>query len=97
MLNSRQRAQLKGLGSKLHAIYQIGKAGLNDELLRQMDGALNNRELVKITVLETCPDDAKRLCQRCSEILKAEPVQVIGRKFVLYRESKEHKTIELVK
>lgn len=97
MLNSRQRAQLKGLGSNLTAIYQIGKSGLNDELLRQMDGALNNRELIKITVLETCPDEARHLCERCSAILKAEPVQVIGRKFVLYRKSKDHKTIELVK
>ncbi len=97
MINSRQRAQLRALANAVPAIYQIGKSGLNDELLRQMDGALNNRELIKITVLETCPEDARRLCERCSEILKAEQVQVIGRKFVLYRESKDHKAIELVK
>ena len=65
MINSRQRAQLRGLANTVPPIYQIGKAGLNDELLRQMDGALNNREIIKITVLETCPEDARRLCERC--------------------------------
>ncbi|MBE7030820.1 MAG: ribosome assembly RNA-binding protein YhbY [Ruminococcaceae bacterium] len=97
MLNSRQRAQLRALANPLPCIFQIGKGGLNDNMLKQISIALENRELVKIHLLENSDCDLRETCQRVCEILHADPVQVIGSKFIIYRESKDNKTIELVK
>ena len=53
MITSKQRAYLRGLANKENALFQIGKGGINEELLNQLDIALEKRELLKITVLET--------------------------------------------
>ena len=93
MLNSRQRAQLRGMANHMDAIFQIGKGGICDNLLKQIDDALEARELVKISILDTAMMDARATCSAVAEALGAEPVQAIGSRFVLYRESKENKTI----
>ena len=56
MLNSRQRAQLRGMANSLDAIFQIGKGGINDSLIKSIDEALEARELIKCRILETAPD-----------------------------------------
>ena len=97
MLTSKQRAYLRGLANKQSAIFQIGKGGISDELLKELDVALEKREIIKITVLETAfltPRDASEII--CEEI-GAEGVQCIGNKLVIYRESKDNKTIKLPK
>lgn len=97
MLNSRQRAQLRGMANGYETIVQIGKGGINEKLLKQVDDALEARELIKLRVLETAPDTARATADEVSEKVGADVVQVIGSKFILYRESKNSKTIKLVK
>lgn len=95
MLNSKERAYLRSLSNKLDAIFQIGKGGINENQLRQIDDALEKRELVKVHVLENSFMDTRVVCNEVADALGAEPVQVIGKKFIIYKESRENKTIDL--
>ncbi|MBQ3563597.1 MAG: ribosome assembly RNA-binding protein YhbY [Clostridia bacterium] len=97
MLTSKQRAQLRGLANGMQAIFQVGKGGIGDALIKQVDDALEARELIKITVLENAQTTSRAVADEIAIKVKADVVQVIGSKFILYRESKEHKEIELVK
>ena len=97
MLTSKQRAQLRGLTNGMQAIFQVGKGGIGDALIKQVDDALEARELIKITVLENAQTTSRAVADEIAAKVKADVVQVIGSKFILYRESKEHKEIVLVK
>lgn len=97
MLNSRQRAQLRGLANGIDTIFQVGKGGLNDQLFKQVSEALEARELIKLRVLETSPVTSREASDAIAAATNADVVQVIGYRFVLYRESNEHKSIVLVK
>lgn len=97
MLTSKQRAQLKGLANSIDTIFQVGKGGVNDQLLRQIDETLECRELIKIRVLETSPESVRETAEAVALQSRADVVQVIGSKFILYRESKDNKQIRLVK
>lgn len=94
-LTSKQRAYLKGLAMKLEPIFQVGKSSISPELTKGIDEALEARELIKISVLKNCMDDPKEIAMMLAERTHSELVQVIGKKIVLYRESKEKKKIEL--
>ncbi|MBR6796029.1 MAG: ribosome assembly RNA-binding protein YhbY [Clostridia bacterium] len=95
MITTKQRAYLRGLANKEDAIIQIGKNGIGDNLLKTVSDALEARELVKLTIMETVEESPKELMTLLTEALGCEAVQVIGRKLVLYRESKENKKIVL--
>lgn len=97
MLTSKQRAQLRALANTEDAIFQVGKGGVNENLKVQIDDALEARELIKVRVLETAGDSAKAIAVELAEACGADVVQVIGTKFVLYRQSTTKKTITLVK
>lgn len=97
MLNSRQRAQLRGMANGYETIFQIGKGGVNDQLIKQVDEALEARELIKLRILETAPMSVRETADDVSNKVGADVVQVIGSRFILYRESKDNKTIRLVK
>lgn len=97
MLNSKQRAYLKSLASKLDPIFQIGKSGVSPELVQAIDDALEARELIKCNVLNNCMEDIKYVASAISDRTKSEVVQIIGKKIVVYRMSKENPTIELPK
>ncbi|MBQ8425433.1 MAG: YhbY family RNA-binding protein [Clostridia bacterium] len=84
-MKSKQRANLRSLATNIDATTIIGKEGLTETVLAQIDQQLNYRELVKISVLEGAELSAKEYLQIASEKLKAEQVCSIGRKFVLYR------------
>ena len=94
-MTSKQRSYLKGLAMNLDAIFQIGKAGLTPEFTQGTEEALSARELIKITVLKNCMDEPKEIAATLAERVHAQVVQVIGRKIVLYRESKENKKMNL--
>jgi len=96
-MTSKQRAYLKSLAMNIEPIYQIGKSSITPELTAGLDEALEARELVKIHVLKNCLDDPKEIAQILGERTRSEVVQVIGKKIVLYRESKNKKKIELPK
>lgn len=96
-MTSKQRAYLKGLAMNIEPIYQVGKSSLTPELTKGLEEALDARELIKVTVLKNCMDDPREIAGMVAERTRSEVVQVIGKKFVLYRESKEKKKIELPK
>ncbi|MCL2213552.1 MAG: ribosome assembly RNA-binding protein YhbY [Oscillospiraceae bacterium] len=95
MLTSKNRAQLRAMASKLEPIFQVGKGGVTANMLAQLDDTLEARELIKCRVLETCPAPVEDAATAVAEQLDADVVQVIGRVFVLYRESVKNKVIEL--
>lgn len=99
MITTKQRAYLRGLANKENAIFQIGKGGLNEEIIKELDIVLEKRELIKVTVLETAFMSARGACEAVCEEIGAEPVQCIGSKFVIYRRAKgkENRKIELPK
>lgn len=97
MLNSRQRAQLRGMANGYDTIFQIGKGGINEQLIKQVDEALEARELIKLRTLETSPETSRTAADKIAQEVSADVVQVIGSRFILYRESKENKSIVLVK
>lgn len=94
-MTSKQRAYLKGLAMNIDPIFQIGKSSLTPEVTNAVSEAFNTRELVKVTILKNCMDDPAELASILAERTKSQLVQVIGRKVVLYKESKDHKKIEL--
>lgn len=94
-LNSKQRAYLKSLASTMDPIFQIGKGSLTPEVTEAVSEAFHTRELIKIAVLKNCMDDPKEIAQVLAERTHAQVVQVIGKKMVLYKESKDKKKIEL--
>ena len=95
MLTGKQRSYLKGLANNIEPIFQLGKNGLTENFVKQVDEALEARELVKINVLKNCFLDAADVASQLTDELNAEFVQSIGRKFIIYRESVENKKIEL--
>lgn len=99
-LTSKQRAQLRGLANDIDTIVHIGKDGIGDNLIKQADDALEARELIKGKVLENSMLSAREGAEELARATRSQVVQVIGTKFVLYREthSKEKdKRIKLVK
>lgn len=91
MITGKQRAYLRKIGHDLEPIFQIGKDGLGDEVLKGLDQALEKRELIKVRILETAFLDTKPTCNEVAKKLGAEPVQAIGNKFILYRQSSDAK------
>lgn len=96
-MTTKQRAYLKGLAMTIDPIYQVGKSSITPEFTTGINEALEARELIKISVLKNCMDDPREIAQILAERTKSEVVQVIGKKIVLYRESKDKKKIELPK
>lgn len=95
MLTSKQRAYLRSLAVNESAIMQIGKGGISENLQRTISDALEARELIKLSVLENCEYTPRESADELAALVGADVVGVIGRKIILYRESKEHKKIEL--
>lgn len=89
-MTSKERAYLRGLANSIDPIFQIGKTGLSDNLIVQLSDALEARELIKITVLETSPDTAKNLSLKIAEQTNSAVVQVIGSKITLFRQKERN-------
>ena len=85
MRTSKQRAKLKSIAATTETILQVGKGGVGDQLVKQVDDALTARELVKLHALETAPEEPGTLAQALADATRSEVVQVIGRRMVLYR------------
>ncbi len=94
-MTTKQRAYLKSLAMTLDPIYQIGKSALTPEITEGVAEVLEARELIKINVLKNCLEDINEIAHTLAERTRSEVVQVIGRKIVLYRESKDKKKIIL--
>jgi RNA-binding protein len=96
-ITSKQRAQLRGLAMSEDTIVQVGKGGISENLIASVDAALQARELVKGRVLEACEYSPREVLDALCEACRADPVQVIGTKFVLFRRNHADPKIELVK
>lgn len=99
MLTSKQRAHLRSIAQSYDPIFYIGKSGLSDEIITQLEHAINARELIKLGVQENCEYSAREAAELIAPKLGAEVVAVIGRKLVLWRRSRDPKkrVIELGK
>ena len=95
MLTSKQRAYLRSLANSLDPIFQVGKGGISEEMCIQIGNALEARELIKARVLDNSGYSAREAADVIAEQTGADVVAVVGLKFVLYKESKKHKRIEL--
>ncbi len=86
MLNSKQRAQLRAEANGLDPIFQIGKEGVTDAVIAQIEDTFNTRELFKVKVhLETSPETPKEIANKIAEATKCDVVQVVGGTIVLFR------------
>lgn len=95
MLTNKQRNFLRSMANPIDSIFQIGKGGINENLVKQLNDALEARELIKINVLPNSDADTRDLSRKLAVSLLAEEVQVIGNRFILYRESQKDPKIKL--
>ena len=95
-MTTKQRTYLKGMAMTMEPIFQIGKNSMTPELTKAIQEALDARELIKVSVLKNCADDPRALAELLAERTRAQVVQVIGKKIVLYKEGKDkNKRIQL--
>ena len=97
IMTSKQRSYLKGLAMNLEPVFQIGKSSVTPENVEAISEVFNTRELVKISILKNCLDDPKEVANTVAERTRSQVVQVIGKKFVLYKPFKENPKIILPK
>ena len=90
-MTSKQRAYLRGLANTMEPIVHVGKEGVSENMVRQLSEALEARELIKAGVQENCDYTSREAADAVAERLNADVVQVIGRKFVLWRRSSDPK------
>ncbi|EJD5689459.1 ribosome assembly RNA-binding protein YhbY [Staphylococcus pseudintermedius] len=94
-LTGKQKRFLRSKAHHVDPIFQIGKSGINENMVEQLKETLENRELIKIHILQNNMDDKSELAQNISQATDSELVQLIGSMIVLYKESRENKQIEL--
>ncbi|CAH0135048.1 ribosome assembly RNA-binding protein YhbY [Priestia megaterium] len=97
MLTGKQKRFLRSKAHHLNPIFQVGKGGVNENMIGQIADALEARELLKVSILQNCDEDRDTVAARLTKGAKAELVQVIGNTIVLYKESRENKQLMLPK
>ncbi len=97
MISSKQRSFLRSMANGLQATFQVGKAGVTPEFCKSIDEALEAGELIKLSVLDNCPQEPKEVAELLSGRTRSSVVQVIGRKVVIFRQNTKKPTIELPK
>ncbi|ATO50667.1 MULTISPECIES: ribosome assembly RNA-binding protein YhbY [Brevibacillus] len=95
MLTGKQKRYLRSMAHHLAPIFQVGKGGVNENMVKQIQEALEVRELIKVSILQNNMDDKHAVAEELATGAGAEMVQLIGHTVVLYKESKENKTIVL--
>ncbi|AOM82564.1 ribosome assembly RNA-binding protein YhbY [Salisediminibacterium beveridgei] len=95
MLTGKQKRYLRSLAHNLKPIFQVGKGGVNDNLIKQVGEALEARELIKVSVLQNCLEDKHDVGAQISKGADAHLVQIIGNTIVLYKTSEENQSIDL--
>lgn len=95
MLSGKQTKFLRKKANPIKPILQVGKGGINENLLKQVEDALEARELIKISILQNNADDKHEVAEEISTAARAQVVQLIGSTIILYKESQDNKQIEL--
>ena len=94
-MTGKERAKYRAAANGIEPVFQIGKGGVTDALIAQVEAALTARELIKIkALLETIPESPKEMAQKIAAATKADVIQVIGGCIVLYRENPELRQAE---
>lgn len=96
-MNSKQRAHLRGLANTMPAIFQVGKNGISENFIKQIDDALEARELIKLNVLATSPEDISEVAEEIANSTNSELIQTMGNKITLFRARKKNSKINLPK
>ena len=96
-MTSKERAYLRAKANSIEAIFQVGKGGITPELLKQLDNAIEARELIKISILETAPGSAKELAEELATGSNSVVIQTVGNKVTLFRQTKKNSKFELPK
>lgn len=96
-MTSKQRSYLKGLAMSIDPVFQIGKSSVTPENIEAISEVFNTHELVKIAILKNCIDDPREIASTVAERTRSQVVQVIGKKFVLYKPFKDNPKIILPK
>ena len=94
-MTGKQRARLRAMANPLDTILYIGKEGITEATVKEADDALEARELIKGCVQQGAPLDAREALETLCGRTGAEPIQQIGRRFVMYRPSRENPRITL--
>ena len=95
-MTTKQRAALRSMGAVMEPVLHIGKEGVTPTVIKQCWDALEARELIKVQVQRNAPyGQTREACEEMCEKVHAEPVQVIGNRFVIYREAREDSRIHL--
>jgi RNA-binding protein len=95
MLTGKQKRFLRSKAHHLNPIFQVGKGGVNNNLIKQIREALEARELIKVSVLQNCEEDRDDVASVLSKGARSELVQIIGNTIILYKESRENKQLQL--
>ena len=95
MLTNKQKSFLRGESNRLQPLVHVGKSGLTESVITQIEEAIEAKELIKVTILQNCDQDKNEIAAKLEEQVGIEVVQVIGKIIVLYKESVEKKRIEL--
>ena len=95
MLTSKQRATLRGIASTYETIFQVGKSGIQDTLITQVNDALRARELIKLRVLDNCSLDIREVATEIAERTESEVVNVIGSRFVLFKRNRKDPVLDI--
>ncbi len=95
IMTSKQRAYLRSLANTIEPIFQIGKSGISENLIKQLNDAINARELIKISILESAPANVRELGEEIAISTNSILVQTIGNKVTLYRPKKQNSRINL--
>ncbi|UOR12245.1 ribosome assembly RNA-binding protein YhbY [Halobacillus amylolyticus] len=95
MLTSKQKKYLRGQSHQIQPIFQVGKAGVNENMTTQISEALEKRELIKVSILQNCFEDNSVVADEVIHNTEADLVQLIGNTIILYKESKNNKQIDL--
>lgn len=97
MLTGKQKRFLRSMAHSLNPIFQVGKGGVNENMIKQISDALEARELMKISILQNCDEDKHTVADQLAKGTRAELVQIIGNIIVLYKQSRDNKQIVLPK
>lgn len=89
MITTKQRAYLRSKANDMDTILQIGKGGISEQVIKQIDDALNAREMIKIKVLENAFVSPREVAAQLMDEVGCDIVQTIGSKLVIYRQIKE--------
>lgn len=95
MLTGKQKRFLRSKAHHVTPVTQVGKGGISDNMIEQINMALETKELIKVSILQNCEEDKDTVAETLAERSGAELVQLIGKTVVLFKESVDHKSISL--